>query len=67
MLSMTGFGRSVACCDGREITMEIKSVNHRFLDITVRSPRALSFAEEDIKKCISGYISRRPSGGIHTV
>lgn len=49
MLSMTGFGRSVACCDGREITMEIKSVNHRFLDITVRSPRALSFAEEDIK------------------
>ncbi len=58
MLSMTGFGRSVACCDGREITMEIKSVNHRFLDITVRSPRALSFAEEDIKKCISGYISR---------
>ena len=58
MLSMTGFGRSVACCDGREITMEIKSVNHRFLDIIVRSPRALSFAEEDIKKCISGYISR---------
>ncbi|MBS6564594.1 MAG: hypothetical protein KH317_04200, partial [Clostridiales bacterium] len=36
---MTGFGRSVISCDGREITMEIKSVNHRFLDIGIRAPR----------------------------
>ncbi len=58
MLSMTGFGRSVISCDGREITMEIKSVNHRFLDIGIRAPRALGFAEEAIKGRIGGYISR---------
>lgn len=58
MLSMTGFGRSVVSCDGREITMEIKSVNHRFLDITIRAPRVMGFSEDEIKKRINQYISR---------
>ena len=58
VLSMTGFGRSVVSCDGREITMEIKSVNHRFLDIAIRAPRVLGFSEEEIKKRINRYISR---------
>lgn len=58
VLSMTGFGRSLVNCDGREITMEIKSVNHRFLDIGIRAPRSLGFAEEDIKNRIAKYISR---------
>ena len=53
VLSMTGFGRSVVSCDGREITMEIKSVNHRFLDIAIRAPRVLGFSEEEIKKRIN--------------
>lgn len=41
--SMTGYGRSRMEIDGREMTVEVKSVNHRFLDIAFRMPRSLSF------------------------
>ena len=39
--SMTGFGRACVEKDGREITVELKSVNHRYLDLGFRMPRAI--------------------------
>ncbi len=47
--SMTGFGRARRTVDGKDITVEIKSVNNRFFDCSVRLPRAYSFVEEKIK------------------
>lgn len=58
MRSMTGFGRAEAEKDGRKITIEIKSVNHRFLDINIRMPRTLGFTEESIRKTVKNRLSR---------
>lgn len=58
MLSMTGYGKVQLSADGREITVELKSVNHRFLDISCRLPRALSFAEDALRKTIGQYLKR---------
>jgi uncharacterized protein (TIGR00255 family) len=58
LLSMTGFGRAEAETDGRKITIEIKTVNHRFLDINTRMPRMLLFAEELIRKTIKDCLER---------
>ena len=55
---MTGYGRRLCSRDGREITVEIKTVNHRFLDVSCRMPRALSFAEDAVRKQISGSLRR---------
>lgn len=56
--SMTGFGRS-ECSDGkRNIIVEIKSVNHRYSDISVKMPRRYSFAEDRIKNIVKD-IARR--------
>ncbi|MEE0968384.1 MAG: YicC/YloC family endoribonuclease [Clostridia bacterium] len=49
MKSMTAFGRAKSTVGGRDITVEIKSVNNRYLDLTVKMPRAYSFLEEKIK------------------
>lgn len=43
MYSMTGYGRGMASKEGRELTIELKSVNNRFLDIGMKLPRQLSF------------------------
>ncbi|MBS2968926.1 YicC family protein [Metabacillus sp. KIGAM252] len=56
--SMTGFGRAVHEKDGRKISVEMKSVNHRFCEISVKMPRQLMSAEDKIKKVISGRIRR---------
>ena len=58
MRSMTGYGRRTVSRDGREITVEIKTVNHRFLDLSCRLPRALSFAEDAVRKQISQTLRR---------
>ena len=50
--SMTGFGRSEYSDEKRNITVEIKSVNHRYSDINVRMPRRYSFAEEKVKNAV---------------
>jgi len=55
---MTGFGRAEVEEDGRKLTVELKTVNHRFLDINIRIPRTLGFAEELIRKSIKGRLSR---------
>lgn len=56
--SMTGFGRGEYSDGKRSITVEIKSVNHRYGDINVKMPRRYSFAEEAIKSTVKKYISR---------
>ena len=56
--SMTGHGKSTYSSNLREYQMEIKSVNHRYLDVNIKMPRAISYLEEDIKKQISNSIKR---------
>ena len=56
--SMTGYGRAVETVNGREFTVEIRSVNNRYLDCTVKLPRALSFAEDTVKQVVKNTISR---------
>ena len=56
--SMTGFGRAKAEVNGLDITVEIKSVNHRYFEFSCRVPRAYSFLEEKIKSKLSAAISR---------
>ena len=56
--SMTGFGRGKYENEGREYIVEIKSVNHKYSDISIKVPRAISFLEEKIRKEISSKISR---------
>ena len=56
--SMTGYGRAVETVNGREFTVEIRSVNNRYLDCTVKLPRMLSFAEDAVKQAVKATISR---------
>lgn len=55
---MTGYGRVSNTINNREITIEIKSVNHRYLDLTIKTPRIYNFLDEHIKKNITSEISR---------
>ena len=56
--SMTGYGRAVETVNGREFTVELRSVNNRYLDCSVKLPRSLSFAEEAVKQAVKATISR---------
>ena len=58
MHSMTGFGRGYVERDGRDILVEIKSVNHRFLDLSFRTGRNLIFLEEEFRRIIPEYLTR---------
>ena len=56
--SMTGYGRAVETVNGREFTVELRSVNNRYLDCNVKLPRMLSFAEDAVKQTVKNTISR---------
>ena len=56
--SMTGYGRAVETVNGREFTVELRSVNNRYLDCNVKLPRMLSFTEETVKQAVKNAISR---------
>ena len=56
--SMTGYGKADKSYDLREYQVEIKSVNHRYLDISIKMPRVLSYLEEDVKKQIATKVKR---------
>lgn len=56
--SMTGYGRARETLHMRDITVEVRSVNNRFLDCTVKLPRAYIFAEDAIKTRVRGVVSR---------
>mgnify|MGYP002679932396 FL=1 len=58
MHSMTGYGKGVSKRDGKTITIEIKTVNHRFLDCNIKLPRNFLFVEDRVKKTVSSAISR---------
>ena len=55
---MTGYGRFEGIIDGRNVVFEIKSVNHRFLELQCRTPRGCGFIEETIKNLIGEYVRR---------
>ena len=56
--SMTGFGRGVYTDELRSVTVELRSVNHRYSDITVKMPRRYQFAEDTIKNIVKGVAPR---------
>ena len=56
--SMTGYGRAVETVNGREFTVELRSVNNRYLDCSVRLPRILTFGEDAVKQAVKTAISR---------
>ena len=56
--SMTGFGRGKYENEGREYIVEIKSVNHKYSDVSVKLPRQISYLEENVRKEITKKISR---------
>ena len=56
--SMTGYGRAVETVNGREFTVEVRSVNNRYLDCNVKLPRSLTYAEEAVKQAVKATISR---------
>jgi len=55
---MTGYGRAVETVNGREYTVELRSVNNRYLDCSVRLPRLFSFAEDAVKQAVKASVSR---------
>ncbi|MBR0490596.1 MAG: YicC family protein [Clostridia bacterium] len=56
--SMTGYGKATLAIDSKEYQVEIKTINHRYADISVKMPRVLSYLEEDVKKEILKQVSR---------
>lgn len=56
--SMTGFGRCEAEINGREITVEIKSVNHRYFEFSCRTPRGYGFLDDKLKSYVNSRVSR---------
>lgn len=56
--SMTGFGRGHEVLNGRDITVEIRAVNHRYYEFSCRIPRSMGFIEEKLKTLLNGKISR---------
>ena len=56
--SMTGYGSAGGECQGLSIGIEMKSVNNRYLDCSVRLPRGFLFAEDAVKSCVQKHISR---------
>jgi uncharacterized protein (TIGR00255 family) len=56
--SMTGFGRSEVAENNRKFTVEIKAVNHRYLDVNIKMPKKLNYFESSIRAELKEYISR---------
>ncbi len=56
--SMTGYGKSSLSINSREYQVEIKTVNHKYIDTNIRIPRIISYLEEDIRKLVASKIKR---------
>lgn len=56
--SMTGYGSAKGDLDGQSVTVELRSVNNRYLDCSVRLPRTLIFAEDRVKEAVSSLVKR---------
>ncbi len=55
---MTGYGRGLVCEDGREMTVEVKSVNHRFLDVSFRLARPIAFLDDAVRTGVAERLAR---------
>ena len=62
MHSMTAYAKGVSKRDGKTITIEIKTVNHRFLDCNFKLPRNFLFVEDKVKKAVSSAMPVVASG-----
>ena len=60
MQSMTGYGRGLVCEDGRELKVEVKSVNHRFLDVSFRLARPIAFLDDAVRTGVAERLARGP-------
>ena len=58
MRSMTGYGSGKIQRDGWEVTVDLKTVNHRFLDMNLRLPRNLAFLEQTVRDVLSSGLRR---------
>ena len=58
ILSMTGYGRAEQALNGRDITVELRSVNSRFFEYSSRIPRTCAFMEDKLKKLVAARVSR---------
>ena len=58
MNSMTGFGRAEIEENGHKFAVEIKTVNHRFLDMSIRMPRFLLFLEDSVRALVKDRLAR---------
>ena len=67
MQSMTGYGHCQLERDGRVMTVEVKSVNHRFLDTSYRLPRHLAFLDDAVRRGVSARLSRGMREGARPV
>ncbi|MCR5836880.1 MAG: YicC family protein [Lachnospiraceae bacterium] len=56
--SMTGFGRCEVSKDGKKVTVEMKSVNHRYLELNIKMPKKFNFIESDIRNKVKQYLER---------
>ena len=56
--SMTGYGGAKGSAEGLSVTIELKSVNNRYLDVSVKLPRSLLFAEDALKSAVGRHTSR---------
>lgn len=59
--SMTGYGKSSLSINLREYQVEIKTVNHKYIDTNIRLPRSISYLEDDIRKLITSKLKKRKS------
>ncbi|MEA4882900.1 MAG: YicC/YloC family endoribonuclease [Clostridia bacterium] len=58
LTSMTGFGRAEGSVDGRAVSVEVRSLNHRYLDLSIRMPREFSPVEDKVRSLVSERIAR---------
>ena len=56
--SMTGYGKSSLSINSREYQIEIKTVNHKYIDTNIRIPRIISYLEDDVRKLITSKLKR---------
>ena len=56
--SMTGYGKSNLSINSREYQVEVKTVNHRYIDVNIKMPKVISYLEEDVRKLISSKLKR---------
>ena len=58
MRSMTGYGKGEAEANGRSVTVELKTVNHKFFDWNTKMPKGFLFAEDEAKKAVAREVAR---------